>query len=196
MTAQGFNPTSYLWYSWFRSLWEILGWSYKFDVHQSCWLPAESLALGAVNRTAINGAVYGVGFPAGADTLADGSFLMPNNYKDMIPVALDLIWCPTTANTNPMEWRVSTSVARVGEAFSAALNNVIIGTPSGVAFKPQRSALPLITGLHRGSVLKFSMGRYGATGADTYAADIVLLGVSVRYRIEGIGHELKHPSEV
>jgi hypothetical protein len=185
-----------MWYRWLRSLWESQGWSNTFSVYHSLFVPAEAMYLGAISRVAVNGAVYGMGFPTGADTLADGALVLPPNYKEGTALLIDILWAPTSTDVHPLEWRMHTSHANVVSGFSAAASTVIPATPGGVAHRLQRSESANISGAKKGSVVKFTMGRYGATGADTYPHTAILLGLCCRYLIEGAGHELPRPSEV
>lgn len=89
----------------------------------------------------------------------------------------DLIYYAETATTGDVRWDNKTGVLAVGDTAS---NSVVTGSGSTVAAPTQNvvSALSLLSGATRSDAVRvLYFRRNGGDGADTYAGNILVLGV-------------------
>jgi hypothetical protein len=160
--------------------------------------PVSALAPGATPADPIiygsSGAVRIRGFDgAAAVESMDFTAQLPHGYKEGTDLEPHVHWCPTTANSGNVVWRLDYYWLDINGVIPVLAQ--IATTPQaagGTAWKHLLADLPVISGVGKtiSSMLMCRIWR-DPTGTDTYPDDAGLLEVDFHYQLDSVGSRLE-----
>lgn len=133
--------------------------------------------------------------PAGIDTPAVFEVRLPNDYRPGTDLRLFVEWAPVDGSAGNVVFSVEHAGAASGETMPASsTESKTVASPASAAMV-ERTEFSDIDGAAfvKGTVVCVRIARAGTDAGDTYADDISILGVGIKYQREGIGWESEYP---
>lgn len=190
------EPPSRGWRMFFSQLASALGLDAGTPIYQDHWIDANIMGQigGAASDFVISGETKALGVVDG-DIAFQFSFKLPNNYKDGTDILPYFEWIANSASTNSVRWVFGYSIANDNEAFSTEVEEVSLKAWGGVALVRTSVDLTEISGslLSKGAVISCKVARNGSHLSDTLAETVGLLGVGIKYQVDGVGNEKRFP---
>lgn len=166
-------------------------------------VPATSFRVGTTAPafdTFTDANIYVVRFTATQDDTVYGSIQLSHGYKIGTTLKPHVHFAPMTAaagaNTNVV-WQFSHSAARIGAIFPGSTTVNVTNSLEGITqYNHRIVSLGDIsgTGLTESSVIAFRLARLGSDAADTYNADVAVMGLDLHYEIDRPGSDTDIPS--
>lgn len=189
-------PFQQYWVQWLTDLAKSLGWAKDVPVwRDDLVFPASAVYIPAASVT-VDTLVDTVGIltvPPRTIGYLLFTARLPNAYKDGTQVVPFLEWIPLSADVGDLPFRLDTSYAKLGEAFSAMNSDLVTATiaePSDRII--QRTEFPAIGGSTwtKGTSVQCTLWYFGSS---TYTDSYGLLNCGFKYQGEGVGQEVMHP---
>ena len=174
------------WYRFLQQLWESLGWNPARPVYNELYQSAFSTETNA-SSVEIAGDVFGMEAPDSADTFFNFSFRLPKDYKSGSDIVLFADWLNISSSSGDVVWKV---VYGVGGALSENYNSDHTEA-AGDQLVSTTSEFTTISGseVSSGDTIIGAITRRGSAADDTLSASVVLLGIGIKYRVEGAGKD-------
>jgi len=184
------------WVRWLRFVWELFGFSKDTPIYDEVFVGGNQMeeSAGDTSLIQISGALQGPQMRTAQEDARIGVVRLPNRYKDGSDIIPFIEWCPANENTGNVVLRLSYAGAPEGSVLTQATSTETDAVP-GADNQVTRTVFDAIDGsdFTKGTILVVRALRLGNHASNTYAASIILLGVGVKYQIEGIGNEQANP---
>jgi hypothetical protein len=133
-------------------------------------------------------------FDAGRTEIVAGVAQLPHAWKEGDDIEPHVHWCPTTTDTGDVLWRLTYSIADVGEVFPASSAKFRWGAAPGTAETHVLSSFGdvTMTGKTISTIMKWTLSRIGGDAVDTYPADARLLEFDIHYQVDRPGSRQRY----
>lgn len=189
ITEQG-GLISRTWSRFLSYLWATLGYQKSTPVYLDDWRDAMATNYDgeALTIEQIEGGVDGLSFPKDSENKTRASFNLGTNYKESADLAPSIEFIPN-ADTGICVWRLSYITVKNGAIVSSEQTEEISVDCDGLIDESVKASFPAIDGKSFDNTTKVlaSVARLGDNVADTLDDTCILLGVNLRYAIEGLG---------
>lgn len=160
------------WYRFLQEFWESFGWNAKRPVYDLLYVP--------VNTT---GAASGT-------SRFTWTAQLPNTYKPGTDIEVSLLWRPNVKPDGDIVFSLVYTVGGIGDSLATDVTETVTTTGATIDILYELEFVDIDGGdLERGDVLEGQVSRSGSDPDDTNTQTVFMLGLMLKYRIEGAGVE-------